>query len=72
MIKTPRLYLTRLTKKDLENILRKNCYSEVAKFNTIGIPKHLEETKQFLQPLFEPQNPKKGVQLCWSIRLKKK
>ena len=71
MIKTPRLYLTRLTKKDLENIHRKNCYPEVAKFNTIGIPKNLEETKQFLQPLFEPQNPEKGVQLCWSIRLKK-
>lgn len=60
MIKTPRLFLTPLTQNDIENIHIKNCFPEVAEFNTIDIPISLEDIKQLLEPLFETQNPEKG------------
>ena len=70
MIHTHRLLTTPLTKADCKDIHYKNCFPEVAEFNTIGIPKNIEVTETFLQPLFEPQLAEQVKQLCWSIRLK--
>ena len=56
MIKTPRLIISPLTKSDCADIHYKNSFSEVAAFNTIGIPKNLKVTEDFLQPLFKPQD----------------
>ena len=70
MIHTPRLSITSLTKANCKDIHYKNCFPEVAAFNTIGIPKSIEVTEKFLQPLFEPQQVEQGQQLGWSIRLK--
>ena len=71
MLHTPRLLIAPLTKADCKDIHYKNCFPEVAEFNTIGIPKSIEVTEKFLQPLFEPQQVEQGQQLGWSIRLKK-
>ena len=71
MIKTPRLIIAPLTKSDCAGIHYKNSFSEVAAFNTIGIPKKLKATEYFLQPLFKPQQVENGQQLGWSIRLLK-
>ena len=71
MIKTPRLIIAPLTKSDCADIHYKNSFSEVAAFNTIGIPKNLKVTEDFLQPLFQPQQVENGQQLGWSIRLLK-
>lgn len=68
MIKKPRLIIAPLTKSDCADIHYKNSFSEVAAFNTIGIPKNLKVTEDFLQPLFKPQQVE---QLGWSIRLLK-
>ena len=70
MLHTPRLLIAPLTKADWKDIHYKNCFPEVAEFNTIGIPKSIEVTEKFLQPLFEPQQVEQGQQLGWSIRLK--
>jgi ribosomal-protein-alanine N-acetyltransferase len=70
MLHTPRLLIAPLTKADCKDIHYKNCFPEVAEFNTIGIPKSIEVTEKFLQPLFEPQQVEQGQQLGWSIRLK--
>ena len=70
MLHTPRLLIAPLTKADCKDIHYKNCFPEVAAFNTIGIPKSIEVTEKFLQPLFEPQQVEQGQQLGWSIRLK--
>jgi|GEM_PF-4095237 hypothetical protein len=47
MIKTPRLIIAPLTKSDCAGIHYKNSFSEVAAFNTIGIPKNLKVTEDF-------------------------
>ena len=70
MISTPRLNLLPICASDCKAIHAKNCYPEVAEFNTIGIPKSIEDTKQLLAPLFEKQQPDKEQQLGWTIRLK--
>lgn len=72
MIQTPRLILAPLKKSDFKDIHYKNCFPEVAAFNTIGIPENLEVTKKFLEPLFQPQPKEHEQQLGWSIRLKEK
>ena len=71
MLHSPRLFIAPLIKADCKDIHYKNCFPEVAEFNTIGIPKSIEVTEKFLQPLFEPQQVEQGQQLGWSIRLKK-
>ena len=45
-----------------------NCQKEVARFNTIGIPEDISETKKMLEKLFDPENTK---EFGWSINLKK-
>ena len=62
---TPRLLIAPLTKADSKDIHFKNCFPEVAEFNTIGIRKSIEFTKKILQPLFEPQQLEQGQQLGW-------
>ncbi|MDC1460403.1 hypothetical protein N8345_00855 [Flavobacteriaceae bacterium] len=61
MLHTPRLLIAPLTKADCKDIHYKNCFPEVAEFNTIGIPKSIEVTEKFLQPLFDP----KQVEQVW-------
>ena len=70
MICTPRLSILPLEPSDQAAIHAKNCFPEIAKFNTIGIPKSIEDTQKLLAPLFEKQQPEKGQQLGWVIRLK--
>ena len=70
MINTPRLSILPLEPSDCVAIHAKNCFPEVAKFNTIGIPKSIKDTEKLLAPLFEKQHPEKEHQLGWSIRLK--
>ena len=70
MILTHRLLIAPLTKADCKDIHYKNCFQEVAEFNTIGIPENLEATETLLQPLFEPQRTEQGQQMGWAIRLK--
>ena len=70
MIHTPRLLIAPLTKADYKYIRYKNCFPEVAEFNTIGIPENFEVTETFLQPLFESQLLDQVQQLGRSIRLK--
>jgi ribosomal-protein-alanine N-acetyltransferase len=70
MILTARLNLQPISPDDCQSIHAKNSFPEVAKFNTIGIPKSIKDTEELLTPLFEKQEPEKGQQLGWTIRLK--
>ena len=51
MIKTNRLSIEKVTRKDLESIHKLNSIPEVDKFNTLGIPDSFETTKKFIEPL---------------------
>lgn len=48
MIKTDRLILRRITKEDVADIHVMNSFSEVERYNTIGIPKTIEDTAAIL------------------------
>lgn len=49
-IQTHRLKLTEITWADLENIHQLHSIFEVDEFNTVGIPKNIEETRAGIRP----------------------
>ena len=50
---TERLLLREIGWKDLEDIHRLHSIPEVDEFNTLGIPKDLDETRELLRPDIE-------------------
>lgn len=69
-LETERLLLIEISPDDLEMIHRLHSYPEVDEFNTIGIPKSLEETKQLLKSDFEAQTRYPRKSYTWKIVLK--
>ena len=69
-INTKRLKLTEISWDDLENIHNIHTVPEVDKYNTLGIPKVLEETKSVMQPDIDDQLKKKRSRFGWKIILK--
>jgi RimJ/RimL family protein N-acetyltransferase len=55
-IKTNRLILITISPKDLDNIHKLHSIPEVDRYNTLGIPENLEETRKLLQSTIEAQN----------------
>lgn len=53
---TDRLLLLEITIDDLNNIHYLNSTSEVDRYNTLGIPKDIEETKLYINNIIEAQN----------------
>jgi len=66
-----RLSFREITWDDLENIYALHRMSEIDEYNTLGIPKDIEETREVIRPSIEDQkNPKRKL-FCWAIRHKK-
>lgn len=55
IINTERLQLQELSLEDLKNIHELHSFPEVDEFNTMGIPKNIEETKNYLKTLIADQ-----------------
>jgi RimJ/RimL family protein N-acetyltransferase len=70
-IKTKRLNLTEISINDLEIIHHIHSVPEVDKYNTLGIPKDLNETKSVIQPDIEDQEKSPRSRFCWKINLNK-
>ena len=68
-IETVRLKLVRLTEADVEDIFVLHSKEEVARFNTIGIPKNSLVTRKILEPLLSTQDSKVKNSFSWTIRL---
>ena len=69
-ITTERLILSEITPSDVLDIYKKNCFPEVAQFNTIGIPTDIEVTRKLLQPFLDDQSKSPRTKYSWAIRLK--
>lgn len=69
-ITTSRLVLNEINWNDLENIHKLHLIPEVDEFNTLGIPKNIEETKGLIQPIIEKQGKADQHSYCWNILLK--
>ncbi len=67
-----RLLFNEITWKDLHDIHMLHSYPEVDEFNTLGLPKNLNETKDLVSPMIEVQNSSQRKLYTWKICLKDK
>jgi [ribosomal protein S5]-alanine N-acetyltransferase len=69
-ILTERLSINEINLDDLYIIHKIHSYPEVDEFNTLGIPKNIEITKNVIQPAIDNQGEEKRTRFCWKIFLK--
>ena len=65
---TDRLFLRELTWDDLTDIHYLNSHKEVAKFNTLGIPKDQTITREVMRAAVEDQENQPRTYYDWTIR----
>lgn len=68
-ILTNRLRLTEVTWDDLDEIHHLHSIFEVDEFNTIGIPKDIEETRLNVKSYVEAKEKNPQTKYSWSIKL---
>ena len=66
-LRSERLELIELTWNDLDLVHRLNSFPEVDQYNTLGIPKNIEETKKSMAAGMEDQNKSARTQFAWGI-----
>ena len=67
-ILTERLILTEITWDDLEDIHNLHSIFEVDEFNTLGLPKDIEETRQNVKPFIEAKEKNPQSKYTWNIK----
>ncbi len=65
-----RLKLIEITWNDLEDIHNLHSIPEVDEFNTLGIPKSIEETREIIRPVIESGNDQPRKSYAWKIVIK--
>jgi ribosomal-protein-alanine N-acetyltransferase len=70
-LESKRLKIVEITWKDLEDIHKLHSIPEVDEFNTLGIPKSIEETREIIRPLIEGMDGPTRKSYAWKILLKK-
>ena len=66
-IESKRLILKEISWDDLENIHELHSIPEVDEFNTLGLPKNSEETREVLRPIIEELRSEKRHHISWKI-----
>jgi ribosomal-protein-alanine N-acetyltransferase len=69
-LESTRLKLIEITWNDLEDIHKLHSIPEVDEYNTLGIPKSIDETREILRPLIEAKNKQPQKSYSWKIILK--
>jgi RimJ/RimL family protein N-acetyltransferase len=69
-LETTRLILEEITWDDLENIHKLHSIPEVDEFNTLGIPKNIDDTKEVIRPLIECKTEIPRKSYTWKILIK--
>lgn len=69
-IQTDRLYIEEISWDDAEVIHKIHSIPEVDEYNTLGLPKNLEETKKVIRTAIEDQSNEIRNQFAWIVRLK--
>ena len=70
VIKTDRLILRLVSEIDIENVHNLHSLEEVDKYNTLGIPKNIEETKLLLENLIIENNKENIQRFTYTVELK--
>ena len=68
-ILTKRLELTEISWTDLENIHKLQSFFEVDEFNTVGIPKDIEETREKIKPFIDAKEIDPQSKYTWNIKI---
>ena len=68
-ILTKRLELTEIEWIDLDNIHRLHSIYEVDEFNTVGLPKNIEETRMNIKPYVDARNNDTQSKYTWNIKI---
>ena len=68
-IDSDRLSLIETTWNNLEQIHHLQSLPEIDRFNTLGIPKSIEDTKNVMRPYIDDQDNIARKQFCWKISL---
>ncbi len=69
-LESSRLTLIDITWNDLEDIHNLHSFPEVDEFNTLGIPKNIDETREIIRPVIESGNDPLRKSYAWKIVLK--
>ena len=69
-IESDRLLLKEITWNDLENIHRLHSFKEVDKYNTLGIPKSLDDTKETIKKAIDDKQNSNRNTIAWTINTK--
>ena len=69
-LESKRLILRNVSWDDISDIHRLNSFPEVDEYNTLGIPKNIEETKEVIRPMLDDQKSKKRKLYFWKITVK--
>jgi len=69
-LESERLKLKEVSWDDLSDIHELHSYSEVDKYNTLGIPKNIDETKETIRPMIDDQKSEKRKLYFWKIEIK--
>jgi len=69
-IESARIKLVEISWNDLMDIHRLHSFPEVDEFNTLGIPKSIEDTKEIIRPLIDAQIEEPRKSYTWKIVLK--
>ena len=69
-LETIRLKILQIEGHDLEEIHNKNLIFEVAEFNTIGIPKNIQETEALIVSVIQDKLNEERKRYGWVIRIK--
>jgi [ribosomal protein S5]-alanine N-acetyltransferase len=69
-LESPRLKLIEITWRDLGEIHNLHSIPEIDEFNTLGIPKDIEETRRIFRPLIEARVEQPRKTYSWKIVLK--
>jgi RimJ/RimL family protein N-acetyltransferase len=67
-LKSDRLILTEITFEDLNDIHALHSLKEVDNYNTLGIPRDIQDTRDFIRPILQDQHSKERKQICWVAR----
>lgn len=70
VIECQRLILEEISLDDLESIHELYSYPEVDEYNTLGIPKNLDATKEIIKPFIEDQTTIPRKSYHWKIVVK--
>ncbi len=66
-IESARLTLSEISWDDLEDIHHLHSFPEVDEFNTLGLPKDLEDTRNVIRSAIEDQNNECRKYIVWKI-----